>query len=134
MHRTILILTLTLMGTLALTTLCEAGPRGRIPAELHPELGNSEHRCLVLGQMAYDQARGRDSGISYLQMLTIVRGLSWSSTAMAPWLPFVEANLRIIYEDPRVTPVTTRNQTEIVCLDMSRRAQQSSPTLAKDRY
>ena len=66
--------------------------------------------------MAYDQARARDTGMSYLEMLTIVRGLDLSS--MAPIQTFVEANLRIIYADPRVKPTTTRNETERVCLNM----------------
>ena len=93
---------------------------------------NAEHLCYTVGQFAYDQARARDTGISYLEMLTIVRGLDLSS--MAPLETFIEANLQIIFADPRVTPTTTKTETEIVCLNTLFRGQQPLTTPTKKRY
>ena len=130
-----LIPTLALATTLVFATLGAAAPRVRSSYEVHPELTDTEDICRSIGQMAYDQAKARDQGLSYLQMLSIVRQLKWSGPGMAPMRGFVEANLRIIYEDPRVTPLTTRNETEIVCLNMMSRPQRPrTTTTAKDRY
>lgn len=129
--RTILAFTFT--TTVAFTTLGQAAPPGRSPYEIHPELTDTEETCRALGQIAYDQARARDSGMSYLRTLSIVRGLPHWSTMDTAVQTFVEANLRYIYERPSITPATTRNETEIMCLQSMERAHKAQPTLTKNR-
>jgi hypothetical protein len=83
--------------------------------------------------MAYDQARGRDSGIPYVNMLTIVRNLSYTADT-AQFISFLEGNLRFIYEEPSITPDATRRETEIVCLRLAGQSQKTRQGLIKDRY
>ena len=65
-----LIPTLTLITTLALTSLCDAGARAR---KTPPLLTPFESLCYEYGLWAKSTAGARDRGASYLQLLTILR-------------------------------------------------------------
>ena len=123
--------TLTLVTTLALTTVCAAGPRVRQPP---PLLTPEETLCHAFGELTYDLAVGRDAGIPILHAISLMRaGLRENVRS-----PVIEQMLtdaaKLIYKHPNVQPDFVRQTNTLVCLENRPFAGAQTPTKTKDRY
>ena len=126
-----LIPTLTLATTLVLTTVCAAGPRVRqAPPLLTPE----EMLCHAFGELTYDLAIGRDSGIPILNAISIMRE-AMPENVRTPMLEYMLKDaIQLIYKYPGVQPDFVRQTNTLACLENRPFAGAQTPTKTKDRY
>jgi hypothetical protein len=130
--------TLILAGTVALATLCEAGPRQPAPAPATSSLSPMEELCHMVGNTAHLSAQMRDKGLSYLEAVQLLREVSAKTPIPGPWGVWVNTsvfgNLRWVYEHPFTSAHQMRNDTELACLRIAEQNGITSATAIRDRY
>jgi len=126
------ILTLTLMSILGLMPLSEAASRVR---QTPPLLTAEETLCYGFGELTYDLAVARDSGISVLNAISLIRqGLQGTpyASALNGLLTDVAQG---IYEYQLVTPMQVRHAFTLACLkDRLFAMTTPAPAVTKKRY
>ena len=133
-----LIPTLTLVTTLALTTLCEAGPRKPAPAPAVSTLTPIEGLCHEVGNTAKKNAKMRDAGLSYLEAAQLMRQFIANNPIPGEWgvwlYTSILGNLRWVYDNPSTSAQQIRTETELACLRIAEHNGLSGTTVVKDRY
>jgi hypothetical protein len=130
--------TLFLAGTVTLATLCEAGPRKPTPAPAPSTLTQMEEICQIVGNVAYTSTQMRDTGLSYLEAVQLLRQVSANNPMPGPWGVWfdtsIRGNLRWVYEHPSTSAHQMRNETELACLRIAEQNGITSTTAIKDRH
>jgi hypothetical protein len=124
-----LIPTLVLAGTVALATLCEAGPRVR---QAPPLLTPGETLCYGFGELTFDIAVARDSGMPVLKTISIMRETIRTTQSLRAYDALLTDAVHTIYSYQRVTPDYVRQTYTLACL--KNRTFDTGPKLTKDRY
>jgi hypothetical protein len=129
-----LIPTLTLAGTLALATLCEAGPRQRPTPPQPSVLSPQEEICEAYGKFAFARGMDRNNGIAMFTVLRLAREWDAQHNVVAASRAMHEAIIRGVYaaDGQTMSPIGLQQVTETACIEgMERR---TTATSAKDRY
>jgi hypothetical protein len=134
-NRTRTILTLTFTSALTLATLCEAGPRKPALVPAASSLSQIEEVCHIIGDIAHASAQMRDTGLSYLEAVQLMRQISAKYPISGAWGIWfntsIQGNLRWIYEHPGFSARQTRNETELACLRIAEDNGITSTTVLK---
>lgn len=118
-----LFVSLTLAGSLTLTSLSGAAPRPR-PLPKAPALSTIESFCLEMGRTIRNQALMRDQGTSYVEALAFHRRLLQRYNLPPAIADAVLKTLRTVYEYPVLTPTQAQQSFEVGCTGL----QTTTPT------
>jgi hypothetical protein len=133
-----LISTLTLAGMLTVATLSEAGPRKPVPSQVPQTLSGIEEVCYIVGDTANTSARMRDTGLSYLEAVQLMRQVIAKNPMSGEWGEWfttsILGNLRWVYEHPSTPVQQIRNDTELACLRIAEQNGLLSTTTSTDRH